>query len=116
MPFRAWISIGAVYYAICFIVLTRLLLLSLRSAVAFTLLGGVMILNAVWNVFFFRTCALRQAFYFGIGYSAVAIALLVLLFKCDLFAAWCFAPYVVYLLYANVWGYWVWKLNLRTND
>jgi tryptophan-rich sensory protein len=26
-------------------------------------------------------------------------------------AAWCLLPYILYLFYANIWGYYIWKLN-----
>ena len=117
IPFGAWIAIGGIYYAICFMVLTRLLLSETsRPVLALTLLACIMILNALWNVFFFRTRDLRQAFFLGIAYSAIALALLVVLFKRDLVAAICFGPYAVYLLYANVWGYRVWQLNRQAPD
>ncbi len=34
-----------------------------------------------------------------------------LLLRIDRVAAACLAPYLVYLVYANVWGYAIWKLN-----
>ena len=112
IPFAGWIAIGGIYYAICFIILIRLLLLQLpRPVLAFGLLASIMILNALWNVFFFRTRDLQQAFFLGIAYSAIAVVLLVVLFGREVFAALCFAPYVLYLLYANVWGYRIWQLN-----
>jgi len=112
IPFERWIAIGAIYYAICFIILIRLLLLQPpRPVLAFALLASVMILNALWNLFFFRARDLQQAFFLGIAYSAIAVALLIVLFKREAVAAICLAPYVAYLLYANVWGYRVWQLN-----
>ena len=116
IPFRGWIAIGGMYYAICFIVLTRLLLLpSPRPILAIGLLTCVMILNALWNAFFFRRRNLRGAFLLSFGYSAIAAALLVVLLKRDVISALWFVPYVVYLLYANAWGYQIWQLNRRSN-
>ena len=70
-----------------------------------------MFVNALWNLFFFRTRSLRHAFLIGVGYSAAALGLLLTLWRVDNVAASCFAPYVVYLFYANVWGYRIWRLN-----
>jgi len=112
VPLGGWIVIGGIYYAICFAILTRLFsVASPRPVLALSLLGAVMILNALWNVFFFRTRDLRHAFLLSIAYSAIAIALLIVLFMRDRIAALCFSPYVVYLTYANVWGYRIWQLN-----
>ncbi len=42
----------------------------------------------------------------------VALALLITLARLDRFAAWSVVPYVQYLVYANVWGYGVWRANM----
>ena len=113
--FSGWMVIGGVYYLICFAVLTRLMLTTspLRT-VPFLLLGRVMLINALWNVFFFRTRNLRHAFLVGLAYSAAALALLLTLWRVDVAAASCFSPYVIYLFYANAWGYRVWQLNRQS--
>lgn len=104
--------IAGVYYVICFAVLTRLILTTspLRT-LALGLVGMVMFVNALWNVFFFRTGNFRHAFLVGLAYSAAALVLLLVLWRVDLVAASCFSPYVIYLFYANVWDYRVWQLN-----
>jgi tryptophan-rich sensory protein len=38
-------------------------------------------------------------------------ALFILLLRLDRTAAWWLLPYVLYLVYANAWGYLLWKLN-----
>jgi tryptophan-rich sensory protein len=115
VPFTGWIVIGGLYYAICFAVLVRLLLASTALRVlAITLFGIVMATNALWNLFFFRTRNLWHAFLVGLAYSVVALVLLFVLSRVDVAAAWCFAPYVIYLFYANVWSYGVWKLNRQS--
>ena len=99
---------------ICFAVLYRLFLLPpapVRSA-AFTLLGAIMFINALWNYFFFRTGNLFHAYLLGFPYGAIAISLFLLLFlQVDRMAAWCLFPYVLYLFYAGILGYRLWKLN-----
>ena len=106
--------IGAFYYTICFAILYRLFSLPVASqfrtlAIALTLL--IMLIDGVWNWFFFRTRNLYHALVLGGVYTALALLLLLLLFGVDRGAAWWLAPYVVYLGYANVWGYALWKLN-----
>jgi translocator protein len=116
IPFWGWLVVGGLYYAVCFAVLYRLFPLppnQARSA-AFALLGTMMFINALWNYFFFRTRNLFHAYLLGLPYNAVALALfLVLLLRVDRTAAWCLFPYLIYLCYANVWGYRVWKSNPR---
>ncbi len=114
VPFSGWMVIGALYYVICFTILYRLFLLQpapLRSA-AFALLGAIMFINALWNYFFFRTRNLFHAYLLGFPYSAIALSLfLLLLLRVDHMAAWCLLPYVIYLFYAGLLGYRMWKLN-----
>ena len=113
IPFWGWIVIGVAYYLICFAILDRLFLLSpapVRSA-AFALLGAIMFTNALWNYFFFRAGNLFHAFLLGLPYSAMALSLFLLLLRIDRTAAWCLLPYLLYLCYASVWGYRIWKMN-----
>jgi benzodiazapine receptor len=113
VPFRAWIVIGGLYYLICFVVLYRLFLVppSHVRNVAFVLLGALMFINALWNYFFFRTRNLFHAFLLGVPYSAIALSLFLVLLRIDRIAAWCLIPYLLYLFYASIWGYRIWKLN-----
>jgi tryptophan-rich sensory protein len=114
-PLWTWIVIGLVYYAVCFFVLYRLFSLpgedALRNA-CLALLGAVMFVNASWNYFFFRSLNLWHAFLVGLPYSGLAVTLFVLLLGLDCPAAWVLSPYLPYLVYANVWGYRVWRLSL----
>ena len=114
IPFWGWMVIGGLYYAICFAVLYRLFLLPPAPArgVAFALLGTMMFVNALWNYFFFRTRNLLHAYLLGLFYNAIALSLFfLLLLRIDDLAALCLFPYLVYLCYANFWGYRIWKLN-----
>ena len=113
VPFAGWIAIAVVYYVICFTVACRLLLTPLGNGrtAGLSLLAVVMFLNALWNYFFFRTRNLRHVMVLNVIYSAAACALFVVLLNVDRTAAWSFLPYVLYLGYANLWGYQLWKLN-----
>ena len=84
---------------------------SLARSIAIVLLGTVMFINALWDYFFFRTRNLLHAYLIGLPYSALATALFILLVRLDAIAAWCLLPYMIYLFYASVWGYRIWKLN-----
>ena len=114
-PLWGWIVVGLCYYVICFSVLYRLFSLSaasgLQQRVPLALLGGVMLINAFWNYFFFRTRNLLHAFLIGIPYSVLAVVLFGFLLKFDRTSAWVLFPYLVYLFYANYFGYRIWKLN-----
>ncbi len=113
-PLWGWIAIGVVYYVICFAVLYRLFSLTnatpFRSgAILLTVL--LMLINAGWNWSFFRSRNLLYALLLGVCYTVLALMLTALLLRIDRVAAACLAPYLVYLVYANVWGYAIWKLN-----
>ncbi len=113
-PLWAWVVIGAFYYVICFAVLYRLLsmpgVVPLRQW-AVMLFGSVMLINALWNYFFFRTRNLFHVFVIGFPYSLIALVLFLLLLRLDRVAAFCLLPYLFYLIYANALGYYLWKLN-----
>jgi tryptophan-rich sensory protein len=113
-PLWAWYTIGVVYYVVVFIcayrVLRRPATEPFRNA-ALTLLVGVVVLNAVWNVLFFRAKNLKATFVFSMCYSVVVIGCWYCLSQFDHLAAFVFGFYVIYLVYANVWGYRVWRLN-----
>lgn len=113
-PFWGWIVIGLFYYVVCFTVLYRLLLAQATvpfRVAAIGLLATMMLINVVWNWFFFRTRNLWHAFLLTLPYTAIAVLLFCSLLSVDRTAATCFAPYLVYLGFANIWGYSVWKLN-----
>jgi benzodiazapine receptor len=113
-PLWAWYTIGVVYYVVVFICAYRVLrhpaTEPFRNA-ALTLLVGVVVLNAVWNVLFFRAKNLKATFVFSMCYSVVVIGCWYCLSQFDHLAAFVFGFYVIYLVYANVWGYRVWRLN-----
>ncbi len=113
-PLWGWFVIGGVYYAICFVVLYRVLRIregSKLKQAAVTLALLMMGINAAWSVVFFGEHDFRLAFFACIPYDIVAVALFLTLLKLDRFAARSFTPYLLYLVYANVWGYGVWQAN-----
>ncbi len=118
-PLWAWVLIGLGYYMICFAVSYRLFSSSEPAALTYTslaLLGGLMFVNAFWNYFFFRRRSPYHAFLVSVPYSLLAVLLFVVLLRTDLVAAGCLSPYIAYLLFGNIWGYQVWKLNPARNE
>ena len=115
-PLWAWYAIAVIYYAIVFFGAYRILehptTTPFRNA-ALTLLFAVVVLNAVWNLLFFRAKNLGGTFIFSLSYSIVVIACWYCLVRFDSLAASMVGLYTLYLLYANVWGYRVWRLNSR---
>ena len=112
-PLWGWVVIGVAYYVICFAVLYRLFGLpptAFRNG-AIALVVTVLLVNAIWNYFFFRKRNLWLAFVLGLPYSAVALTLFFFLVRLDRTAASWWLPYVVYLFYAGTFSYRVWKLN-----
>jgi benzodiazapine receptor len=112
-PLWAWYTIGVAYYVIVFVCVYRVLqcpTLPFRNA-ALTLLLVIVILNAFWNVLFFRAKNLRATFVFSMCYSVIVIGYWYCLSQFDDLAAFVFGFYVIYLVYANVLGYHLWRLN-----
>jgi benzodiazapine receptor len=113
-PLAGWIGIALFYYVACFVVLYRLLAYGQLSALA--LIVALMIINAIWNYFFFRRKDVRVSFYLSLPYAVLATVLAAWLFRIDTTAAWTFLPYMMYLLYAGWWGYNLWRLNEQRGD
>src|SRR5262245_6106618 len=115
-PLWVWYIIGALYYAICFLILYRLLRHSgdaVLKQTALALIVALMIANALWNYVFFRAQNLRLSFASNIPYLGLAIAIFFCLVQIDQAAAWSLAPYLIYQGYALWWGYSLWKINDR---
>ncbi len=114
LPVSAWIVIGLLYYACMFFVIYRVAGWKAdpsRQTALLWLIYAVMLLNAGWNFFFFRSRNLALCFYISVGYSMLVIVLLVLLFLSDPIAAWTLTVYAVYLIYGGAWGLAIWRLN-----
>lgn len=113
-PLWGWILIGIFYYIMCFAVLYRLFSIApgitLRNT-ALALTVSLMLINALWNYFLFRSRNLFHTFLIGIPYAAIALLLFCLLLSLDRTAAFWLAPYLFYLCYASAWSYQVWRLN-----
>ena len=110
-PFAVWLVIGLVYYAICFVVLRRLLAGSFTISLA--LLVVVLLTNAFWSVLFFRWRDLRASVIAFIPYAVVVAALVASLTRSYPFGAVLFMCYCAYLVYAAWWGYRLWLLNTQ---
>src|SRR5689334_18447508 len=95
-PFAAWIIIGIIYYAICFVVLRHLL--ASTFTVSLILLFSVLLANALWSVFFFRWRDLRASFIAFVPYAILVAALIVLLLRAYPLGAVLFMCYCAYLI------------------
>jgi translocator protein len=114
LPVWAWFLLGGLYYVICFAVVYRILSREnsgILRTVVLVLILVVMGINALWNLFFFRMRSLSLSVVISIPYSLIAVALFICLLQFDRLAAWFLLPYMIYLIYANLWGYKLWKLN-----
>jgi len=113
-PFGLWIVIGLLFYAMCFVILRRILStgLVLRSQVFALVLTIVLLLaNAFWSVLFFRWRDLRASFIVFLPYAVLVAALTILLARMYPLGAIMLSFYCVYLIYAIQWGYRLWRLN-----
>ena len=109
-----WYVIGALYYIACFVVLYRLLdqpPTQPNRTTALALMLVLMSINAFWNYIFFRARNLFAVMLTNFVYTIIALALMASLLSTDRIAALIFAPYLVYLIFANFWGYQLWRLN-----
>ncbi len=113
-PLWGWYAIAVSYYAIIFSCAYRVLQHSsttpFRNA-ALALLLSTVVLNALWNLLFFRAKNLAATFALSLCYSVVVVACWYCLSRFDRFAAAAIGLYGGYLFYANLWGYRVWRLN-----
>jgi tryptophan-rich sensory protein len=112
-----WISFS--YYGAAFVTLLRLL--DLRQTGEFTLLPlillmAMMTLNLAWNFVFFRRRDLHLSFLWFAPYSLVVLSLLWCMSRIDVLAACLLLTYALYLPYALLWSYRVWKLNARASS
>jgi tryptophan-rich sensory protein len=113
-PFALWLVIGFLFYAMCFVILRRLLGSSGNSAshrLASLLLIFVLLANALWNVLFFRWRDLRASFLAFIPYAALVAACVVFVARAYPLGAIFLSCYGIYLVYAINWGYHLWRLN-----
>jgi len=116
-PLWLWTIIGGIYYVIFCFVIYRLLRLEtnshLRSA-ALTLIGFMMVINALTNYLIFRARNLYLSFVIGSLFPVFDIALFICLMLVEKVAALALIPYLLYRIYGVWWGYGLWKMN-RTN-
>jgi len=113
-PLSVWFAIGLLYYATFGFVLYRLFVhpgdrALVRGTVA--LVAAMMVLNASWNLIFFRARNLFAAWIMGSAAPIPDILLLLCLRRLDALAALALLPYLVYRAYAVWWGYAVWIAN-----
>jgi tryptophan-rich sensory protein len=113
-PTWLWYLIGFLYYGACLISLTLVLGQDPSVAVrwqALQLLITVMILNAAWNMVFFRLRALAVSVLLFVPYAVLVCLTVYVLYLVDREAAVPFIPYLFYLPYACVWAFAVWRMN-----
>jgi benzodiazapine receptor len=116
-PFALWIVIGVLYYALCFLLLWRLLSSPQCTAPyigAFVLLGLILLFNSGWSILFFRLRTLRGSFLAFLPYAVLVISLAAVLAHIYPLGAWLLVLYCAYLSYATWWGYRLWRLNAPT--
>jgi tryptophan-rich sensory protein len=109
-----WALIGLAYYAICFVLLSRLFAAPERTALHWTavgLVGLVLVLNGCWNYLFFRRQSLRAACWFFVPYDAVMLVLAVIVSVVDPLGAVLLGSYGAYLIYVTWWTFRLWQLN-----
>ena len=104
-PFAVWVAIGVGYYVIAAVVLARALDAPTSGLrwIVLSLISALLLMNALWNLAFFRLEHLTAAAIIAVAYAPIAVSLMVLLAWYDAVSAWVFLPYLVYLGYAAWW-------------
>ena len=113
-PLWVWTIIGGLFYVTFFFVLYRVLRqenqTALRTATIILILV-MMLLNALWNYFFFRA----RKLFISLASAALAplmdLALLICLINLNRVAAWALIPYLIYRVYSLWWVYRLGKVN-----
>ncbi len=101
--FGGWVIVGIAYYAVCAILLYRLLTQGFETfsvSAAITLLLLLMAANAFWNYLFFRRRSPRAGYLAFFPYALLALLLITALLFADRLGAWIFLPYLGYRVYA----------------
>lgn len=115
---KGWYAIGVIYYLVCGVALYRMLRydgdVSHRN-VAFLVLILMMIANAVWNYIFFRSRNLFVGLIAFGPYIVITLALIITLARFDRISAALVFVYSLYLIYATLWAYSLWRLNRNGN-
>jgi tryptophan-rich sensory protein len=113
-PLALWLVIGLLFYEMCFVIVRHLLGGSESRVVErfpLALLLLVLVLNAHWNLLFFRWRNLRASFLTFLPYGVLVAVLLALLARVYPLGAILLGSYCLYLIYAVHWGYRLWRLN-----
>lgn len=117
LPFWAWIIVGAVYYAVCFYVLSILFAAKFArptTQAATAILLIVMSVNAFSNLLFFGKGDFRGYHLLMYPYAVAVAALGALMISVSPSAALGVGAYGVYLIYALAWTRAIWRLNPQT--
>jgi tryptophan-rich sensory protein len=113
-PLPVWYAIGGIYYLVFGFLLYRMFRIegdSLLPTITIGYLVFLLIANGSWNYIFFRRRDLFTAFILGTMAPVFDLALLILVLNTDPQAAWALVPYLLYSVYAVVWGYGLWRAN-----
>ena len=110
-PKLVWVLIGIAWYGICFVALSRLIVLWPGSRLPVMLLIVLMLANGGANIFQFRMKRLDLAFFFLLPYWLVLGAFIGTAWPFDRLAGALFMTYTIYQLYAAAWAHALWRLN-----
>ena len=115
-PLWVWTIIGGVYYLIFLSIIYRLLRLENYSArwyAAGSLIIVMMTVNGLSNYVIFRARNLYLSFVIGAAFPLLDLTLFALVMTLDQTAALALIPYLLYRVYAVIWGYGLWRVNQK---
>jgi tryptophan-rich sensory protein len=118
-PLKVWYAIGGIYYLVFCFIIYRLLRVEAGSqglTVTCVLVGFMMLANGFSNIVIFRLRDLFLSFLIGAVFPLLDLLLFAFLWNLDKVAAYSMTPYLVYRVYAVIWGYGLWQANRRGEE
>jgi tryptophan-rich sensory protein len=112
-PTGLWVAIGLIWYGLCLVALLRLLPLWRQDSAPVLLLVLLMLANGAANLFQFRLRRLDLALLFQFPYAVLLAAFLWRSARLDPAIPWLFSPYCLYLPFAALWAWRLWRMNPR---
>jgi tryptophan-rich sensory protein len=108
IPFRVFIVVGVVYYALMAVVLYRALERADIASVVWSVV--VIVANEVWNLVFFGLRSTLGGFLGILGF-AVPLAVLLYVARQDMLSMILLSAYGVWVLYDVAWTFALWRRN-----
>ena len=114
IPFWLFITVQIIYYIICVIILSRILFFikGKKSLTHILTIFFVFMMTAeLWNFFFIGLKSTINGFIGMIVFTVIAIILFINLRAKDKVSSYILLPYLLWLIFDNVWIFDLWRIN-----